>query len=59
MPTPAHLQLITSEEILQMLLGNIKWVLDFTHFILSEAFDLADEFDALFTDQEAFTQKCE
>ncbi|KAJ5898231.1 Mediator complex subunit Med16 [Penicillium tannophilum] len=44
-------------EILQMLLGNIKWVLDFTHFILSEAFDLADEFDALFTDQEAFTQK--
>ncbi|KAJ5656015.1 hypothetical protein N7507_007965 [Penicillium longicatenatum] len=44
-------------EILQMLLGNIKWVLDFTHFILSEAFDLADEFDVLFTDQEAFTQK--
>lgn len=49
---------MTFKEILQMLLGNIKWVLDFTHFILSEAFDLADEFDTLFTDQEAFTQKC-
>ncbi|KAJ5637510.1 hypothetical protein N7490_007389 [Penicillium lividum] len=44
-------------EILRVLLGNIKWVLDFIQFILSEAFDLADEFDTLFTDQEAFTQK--
>lgn len=45
-------------EILRMILGNTKWTLDFDHFILSEIFDLADEFESVFTDQEAFTQKC-
>jgi len=40
-----------------MILGNTKWTLDFDHFILSEIFDLADEFEGVFTDQEAFTQK--
>ncbi|KAJ5140385.1 hypothetical protein N7448_003793 [Penicillium atrosanguineum] len=44
-------------EILRMLLGNTKWALDFDHFILGEIFDLADEFESVFTDQEAFTQK--
>ncbi|KAJ5946495.1 Mediator complex subunit Med16 [Penicillium verhagenii] len=44
-------------EILRVLMGNIKWVLDFTHFVLSEVFDLADDFESLFTDLDAFTQK--
>ncbi|KAJ5279815.1 Mediator complex subunit Med16 [Penicillium angulare] len=44
-------------EILRVILGNIKWVLDFSHYILSEVFDLADEFEDLFTDQEVFAQK--
>ncbi|KAJ5107443.1 Mediator complex subunit Med16 [Penicillium angulare] len=44
-------------EILRVILGNIKWVLDFYHYILSELFDLADEFEDLFTDQEVFAQK--
>lgn len=43
-------------EILRVILGNAKWGLDFSHFVLNEIFDLADEFDDL-TDQEAFTQK--
>ncbi|KAJ5587671.1 Mediator complex subunit Med16 [Penicillium hispanicum] len=44
-------------EILRMILGNTKWTLSFSHFILSEIFDLADDFDGLLNDQEAFTQK--
>jgi len=44
-------------EILRMILGNTRWTLDFSHFVLSEAFDLADEFESVFNDQEAFTQK--
>ena len=41
-----------------MNLGNTKWTLDFSHFILSEIFDLADNFESVLNDQEAFTQKC-
>ncbi|KAJ5098862.1 Mediator complex subunit Med16 [Penicillium argentinense] len=44
-------------EILRMILGNAKWTLDFSHWVLSEVFDLADEFESVFNDQEAFTQK--
>ncbi|KAJ5664605.1 Mediator complex subunit Med16 [Penicillium macrosclerotiorum] len=44
-------------DILRMLLGNTKWALDFSFFILSGIFDLADEFDSVSTDQEAFNQK--
>ncbi|KAJ5246826.1 Mediator complex subunit Med16 [Penicillium chermesinum] len=44
-------------EILRVILGNTKWALSFASYLLSEVFDLADEFDGLFTDQEAFTQK--
>lgn len=40
-----------------MVLGNTKWTLDFSHFILNEIFDLADEFEDVFNDPEAFTQK--
>lgn len=40
-----------------MILGNARWTLQFSHFILSEIFDLADDFESVFTDQEAFTQK--
>ena len=41
-----------------MVLGNIKWSLDFSHYLLNEIFDLADDFEEVFNDQEAFTQKC-
>lgn len=40
-----------------MILGNARWTLNFSHFILNEIFDLADEFENVFTDQEAFAQK--
>lgn len=40
-----------------MILGNTRWTLDFSHFVLSEAFDLADEFESVLNDQEAFTLK--
>lgn len=51
--------LIYHPEILRVILGNTKWVLSFSQYLLSEVFDLADEFEGLFTDQEAFTQKRE
>lgn len=41
-----------------MVLGNTKWTLDFSHYIMDEIFDLADDFESVFNDQEAFTQKC-
>jgi mediator of RNA polymerase II transcription subunit 16 len=40
-----------------MVYGNTKWALDFAHFILDELFELANEFEPLFNDQEAFAQK--
>ncbi|KAJ6112846.1 hypothetical protein N7512_008170 [Penicillium capsulatum] len=46
----------TGLKILRVILGNAKWGLSFSHFVLGEIFDLADDFDDL-TDQEAFTQK--
>lgn len=46
-------------EIVRIILGNARWSLDFCHFVLSEIFDLADEFEGLFTDQEALIQKRE
>ncbi|CAG8331554.1 unnamed protein product [Penicillium salamii] len=44
-------------DVLRMVLGNTKWTLDFSHFILNEIIDLADEFEDSFNDPEAFTQK--
>jgi mediator of RNA polymerase II transcription subunit 16, fungi type len=44
-------------DVVRMILGNSKWVLDFIQYILDELFDLADDFEALFSDQEAFAQK--
>ncbi|KKK26961.1 mediator of RNA polymerase II transcription subunit 16 [Aspergillus rambellii] len=44
-------------DVLRMVLGNTKWALDFASYILNELFDLADEFEGLSSDQEAFTQK--
>lgn len=43
--------------ILHALLGNTKWALDFSHYVLSEIFDLADDFENVLHDSEAFTQK--
>lgn len=50
--------LIETKDVLRMVLGNTKWTLDFSHFLLSEIFDMADEFEDVFNDSEAFTQKC-
>ncbi|PYI12583.1 mediator of RNA polymerase II transcription subunit 16 [Aspergillus sclerotiicarbonarius CBS 121057] len=44
-------------DVLRMVLGNTKWALDFSLYILNELFDLADEFENLSADQEAFSQK--
>jgi mediator of RNA polymerase II transcription subunit 16 len=41
-----------------MVLGNTKWALDFSFYVLNEVFDLADDFESLSGDQEAFMQKC-
>lgn len=40
-----------------MILGNTKWALDFSHYVLDELFDLQDDFESVFSDQEAFAQK--
>ncbi len=45
-------------DVLRMVLGNTKWVLDFFLYTLNELFDLADEFESVPADQEAFNQKC-
>ncbi|KAA8652069.1 mediator of RNA polymerase II transcription subunit 16 [Aspergillus tanneri] len=42
---------------LRILLGNTKWALDFLNYILNELLDLSDEFETVFSDQEAFAQK--
>ncbi|KAJ5135801.1 Mediator complex subunit Med16 [Penicillium bovifimosum] len=43
--------------VLRMVLGNTKWTLDFSHFLLNEIFDMADEFQGILNDPEAFAQK--
>lgn len=50
-------RLIRFVDILRMILGNARWSLSFLHFILSEIFDLAEDFESGPNDQEAFTQK--
>ncbi|OGE56422.1 hypothetical protein PENARI_c003G08846 [Penicillium arizonense] len=44
-------------DVLRLVLGNAKWTLDFSHWLLNEVFDMADDFESVFNDQEAFTQK--
>ncbi|KAL2785045.1 mediator of RNA polymerase II transcription subunit 16 [Aspergillus keveii] len=44
-------------DVLRMVLGNTRWALDFSLYLLNELFDLADEFESVASDQEAFTQK--
>ncbi|KKA16860.1 hypothetical protein T310_9474, partial [Rasamsonia emersonii CBS 393.64] len=44
-------------DVLRMVLGNTKWALDFSYYILDELFELAEEFEPVFSDQEAFAQK--
>ncbi|KAJ9358238.1 hypothetical protein DTO027B9_2429 [Paecilomyces variotii] len=44
-------------DVLRMILGNTKWALGFANYILDELFDLQDEFQSVFSDQEAFAQK--
>ncbi|KAF3385576.1 Mediator of RNA polymerase II transcription subunit 16 [Penicillium rolfsii] len=51
-PAEAH-----DSGIIHALLGNTRWALDFSHYILSEIFDLADDFEGVLHDSEAFTQK--
>lgn len=53
-----HMILIAASGILHALLGNTRWALDLFRYILSEIFDLADEFESVLHDSEAFTQKC-
>lgn len=50
--------LIETKDVLRVVLGNTKWTLDFSHFLLNEIFDMADEFEDVYHDPEAFTQKC-
>ncbi|RJE16826.1 hypothetical protein PHISCL_10837 [Aspergillus sclerotialis] len=66
--SPSHTILVSSDEqsprmplmipgdVLRMVLGNTRWTLDFLHYILNELFELADDLESVFTDQEAFTQ---
>lgn len=49
--------LMIPEDVLRMVLGNTRWTLDFLHYILNELFELADDLESVFADQEAFTQK--
>lgn len=51
------LNFLTATDVLRLVLGNTKWTLDFLHYILNELFGLADEFESVFSDQGAFTQK--
>ncbi|KAN0067719.1 Mediator complex, subunit Med16 [Elaphomyces granulatus] len=44
-------------DVLRMVLGNAKWILDLSYYVLDDVFDLADEFESVFSDQEAFAQK--
>ncbi|KAL4941327.1 hypothetical protein BDV06DRAFT_229775 [Aspergillus oleicola] len=44
-------------DVVRMVLGNTKWALDFSLYILNELFDLADEFESVSSDQESFNQK--
>ncbi|KAL5045781.1 mediator of RNA polymerase II transcription subunit 16 [Aspergillus fruticulosus] len=44
-------------DVLRMVLGNTKWALDFSLYILNELFDLADDFESVSSDQEAFNHK--
>jgi mediator of RNA polymerase II transcription subunit 16 len=57
-PRNSSNQLLTTKDVLRLVLGNTKWTLDFSHWLLNEVFDMADEFESVFNDQEAFTQKC-
>ncbi|KAL2832149.1 mediator complex, subunit Med16 [Aspergillus cavernicola] len=44
-------------DVLRMVLGNTKWALEFSLYILNEVFDLADDFESVSSDQEALNQK--
>ncbi|KAL5357003.1 mediator complex, subunit Med16 [Aspergillus floccosus] len=44
-------------EAVRMLLGNTKWLLDFLQYTLNEVLELANEFESVSSDQEAFSQK--
>ncbi|KAI2790102.1 Mediator of RNA polymerase II transcription subunit 16 [Penicillium oxalicum] len=43
--------------ILHALLGNTRWALSMSQFILNEILDLADDFESVLHDSEAFSQK--
>ncbi|KAL3480222.1 mediator of RNA polymerase II transcription subunit 16 [Aspergillus californicus] len=44
-------------DVVRMVLGNTKWALDFSLYIMNEIFDLADDFECVSADPEAFNQK--
>ena len=50
--------MLIDTDVLRMVLGNTRWALGFTQYILNEIFDLADDFESILSDQEAFSQKC-
>lgn len=41
-----------------MVIGNTKWALDISQYILNEIFDLAEDYESLLSDPEALSQKC-
>ena len=41
--------------VLRMVLGNVKWMLDFLHYVVNGLFALADDLQGI--DGEAFAQK--
>ncbi|KAI9928807.1 hypothetical protein ASPWEDRAFT_127770 [Aspergillus wentii DTO 134E9] len=53
----AHMAEPHDPDVLRMVLGNTKWALDFSQYIMNEIFDLADEFEGVLNDQEALSQK--
>lgn len=46
-----------ASDVLRMVHGNVKWALDLILYILDDLFQLAQEFEPVLDDQEAFAQK--
>ncbi|CRG85078.1 Mediator of RNA polymerase II transcription subunit 16 [Talaromyces islandicus] len=45
------------QDVLRMVHGNVKWALDLILYVLDDLFQLAQEFEPVLDDQEAFAQK--
>ncbi|PKY07581.1 mediator of RNA polymerase II transcription subunit 16 [Aspergillus campestris IBT 28561] len=44
-------------DVLRTVLGNTRWALDFSHYLLNELFELADELEGVASDPETLSQK--